>query len=79
MRATRKQSRCIVARQQKLGEALQSNGTEDDLGRRHAACLMETQLAVKPGPSAVSSERDGSPLLSTRSSTNSAVGADMLP
>ena len=45
----------------------------------HAACRNVTQLAVKPGPSAVSSERDGRPACAARSSTNSTVGADMLP
>ena len=38
-----------------------------------------TVLAVKPGPSAVITDKGGRPCLRTRSSTNSAVGADMLP
>src|SRR5215813_2297354 len=62
-----------------LAEPLQRHQQQDDCREAHAAFRKATQLAVKPGPSAVSSERLGSPLASARSSTNSTVGADMLP
>ena len=48
------------------------------LGCRTVATL-ETQLEVKPGPIAVSNVRGGRPAPIRRSSTKSAVGADMLP
>jgi len=38
-----------------------------------------TVLKVNPGPSAIKSELSGMPFSSTRCSTNSAVGADILP
>ena len=59
--------------------ALQRDKAEDEFRRTHAACRSETQLAVKPGPSAVISERAGSPLARARSRTNNTVGDDMLP
>ena len=52
---------------------------QQEAGWRHAALFRDTQLAVKPGPIAVSSVRDGSPASISRPSTKSAVGADMLP
>ena len=76
--AGQKPSRMGV-RKNELSGALQRDQAEDEFRRAHAACRSETQLAVKPGPSAVNSERAGSPLERARSRMNSTVGDDMLP
>ncbi len=57
-------SSLLVLRRERTSSARRCSVTsaENEFGRRHAACRSATQLAVKPGPSAVSSERDGSPL-----------------
>ena len=69
----------IVMRENEFSGALQRDEAEDEFRRTHAACRSETQLAVKPGPSAVNSERAGNPLARARSRMNSTVGDDMLP
>ena len=78
-RAARQQFLRVVLCEHELAKPLQRHQREDDRGKTHAACRSATQLAVKPGPSAVRSERGGRPCASARSSTNSTVGADMLP
>src|ERR1700730_13042236 len=77
--ALRTQPVGIALGQDKLAETLQGHQAEDQPGQRHAARASERQLQVKPGPSAVSTVRRGSSALINRSSTNSTVGADMLP
>ena len=74
-----KEIRRIATRDYKLGDPFRCNGPKQQNGGRHAALFRETQLAVKPGPIAVSKVRDGKPASMRRSSTKSAVGADMLP
>ena len=69
----------VVAGQHQFTQPLRRDEEEDEGRDAHAACRSETQLAVKPGPSAVTSERGGRPCASARSSTNRTVGADMLP
>ena len=73
---TRAVSRAVCGH---FAAALGRDQPKDEFGRCHAACRSETQLAVKPGPSAVNSERAGSPLARARSRMNKTVGADMLP
>src|ERR1700737_3533786 len=68
-----------VAGNQKLRGTLQRDDAENEFSRSHAACRSATQLAVKPGPSAVNSDRAGSPLARIFSNTKSTVGEDMLP
>ena len=70
---------CVVAGQNEFTQPLQRDQQQNGRCEAHAACRNATQLAVKPGPSAVSSERAGSPRAMARSSTNRTVGADMLP
>src|SRR6204780_1848191 len=77
--AARHQCFCMAAGKDEFGAALGRDKREDDLRRRHAACRSETQLAVKPGPSAVRKESGGTPFARARSRMNSTVGADMLP
>ena len=57
------------------------DGDEGKDGNRadQAALFSETQLALNPGPMAISTERGGRPARSVWSSTNSTVGADILP
>ena len=74
-----KKLRRVAAREQEFGDPLQSDRNEKQNGGSHAALFRETQLAVKPGPIAVNKVRDGKPASMRRSSTKSAVGADMLP
>src|SRR6185437_15160566 len=78
-RAARHELPRIASGENELAKPLQRHQREDDGGKTHAACRRATQLAVKPGPSAVRSDRGGRPCASARSSTNSTVGADMLP
>src|ERR1700722_6857941 len=75
----RKQGRGVAVRPIKLGQTFRRDGAQQNYGRNHAALFSETQLAVKPGPIAVSKVREGRPASISRSSTKSAVGADMLP
>ena len=77
--ATRPQSFGVAAGENEFAEPLQRNQRQDDRGESHAACRSATQLAVKPGPSAVNSERGGRPCARARSSTKRTVGPDMLP
>ena len=77
--AFRKKRRRVAARQTKFGDPFRGDSSEKQTGGRHAALFRETQLAVKPGPIAVSNVREGKPACMIRSSTKSAVGADMLP
>ena len=77
--ATRKQGPCIAAGKNELAQPLQRHQNENDSREAHAACRSTTQLAVKPGPSAVRSARVGKPCARARSRTNSTVGADILP
>ena len=58
-RAAREQRPGVLARKHQLAQTLQRDQCQDDGGKCHAACRNATQLAVKPGPSAVSSERGG--------------------
>ena len=64
-----------------FGQSPPSHGDEakKDDGADQAALFSETQLALKPGPMAVITERDGNPARSVWSRTNSAVGADIFP
>lgn len=64
----------VKARMDEFAHALQRDSAENDFSNRHAACRSETQLAVKPGPSAVNSDRAGSPFARACSSTNNTVG-----
>ena len=77
--ATGQQPRGIVPGQNKLRQPLDGDKTKQDDRANQAAVFSETQLALNPGPIAVMTERDGSPARSIRSSTNSTVGADILP
>ena len=78
-RAAGQQPARVVAGQNELSQALQRDQQENGGGEAHAACRNATQLAVKPGPRAVSSDRAGRPCAMARSSTNKTVGADILP
>ncbi len=78
-RAFGQQTPGIVTGENEFAQTLGRDEEKNDGRRAHAARRSETQLAVKPGPSAVTSERDGRPCASARSSTKSTVGADMLP
>src|ERR1700733_1663372 len=69
----------VIMRKNQFSGGLRRDEAEDEFRRAHAACRSETQLAVKPGPSAVNSERAGSPLARARSRMNNTVGDDMLP
>src|SRR3954454_7291368 len=69
----------VSPRDDEFARALQRDGAENEFSKRHAVCRSVTQLAVKPGPSAVNSERAGSPFARACSSTNNTVGDDMLP
>ena len=73
------QSFGVATSDNEFAEPLQRNQRQDDRREAHAACRSATQLAVKPGPSAASSDRGGSPWARARSSTKRTVGADMLP
>ena len=59
--ALRKESRRITAREKEFRNPLRSDQSEKESGGRQAALFREAQLAVKPGPIAVSNVRDGSP------------------
>ncbi len=59
--AARQQIARVAAGDHEFAGPLQRDQCEDDFGRGQAACRSVTQLAVKPGPSAVSSERGGKP------------------
>ena len=78
-RAALEKSHSVAAGNCKLAKPLQRDQRQYDRCGSHAVCRRATQLAVKPGPSAVSSDRRGKSFASARSSTNSTVGADMLP
>ena len=79
-RALGKQALGVAPGQDKLAETLQGHQAEDGPRQdHHAAWASDRQLQVKPGPSAVSTVRPGRPCFASRSSTNSTVGADMLP
>src|SRR5882757_533383 len=69
----------VATRKREFAEALQRDHRENDGSEAHDACRSATQLAVKPGPSAVSNDRDGKPCARARSSTNRTVGDDILP
>ncbi len=69
----------VAAGEPQFAQPLHRNQRKERDGEGHAVLRRETQLAVKPGPIAVSSVRAGMPSRMTRSNTNSAVGADMLP
>ena len=51
----------VAASDQEFGEALCGDRAQQQNGKRHAAVFNETQLAVKPGPNAVSRVRGGRP------------------
>ena len=78
-RALGQQGRRVAPSEPEFGQPLDGDQRQQDGRWRHAALLKDTQLAVKPGPIAVRSVRDGNPASISRSSTKSAVGADMLP
>src|SRR5579872_5476769 len=78
-RAARQQPCGVAVGEQEFGSALDRHERKDDLPCRHAARRSETQLAVKPGPSAVRSARGGNRFARVRSRIKSTVGADMLP
>ena len=77
-RALREQPPRVAVRQPQLAEPLQRDQREDDDAEDHAASS-SSPAQVKPGPKAVISTRSGRPRASSRSSTNSTVGALMLP
>ena len=78
-RALRQEPSRVSPGEDELRASLQRDEAENDQRRRHAALFSETRLAVKPGPSALSTARGGKPCFKTRSSTKNTVGADMLP
>src|ERR1700755_848202 len=78
-RAARDQAVRIAPGDHQVAAPLQRDQSENDFGCGQAACRKVTQLAVKPGPSAVNRERGGRPASRACSSTNNTVGADMLP
>src|SRR3984957_7745281 len=78
-RAASHEAACGEVGKNQLGNTLERGQAEDEFGRCHAACRSETQLAVKPGPSAVNSERAGNPLARARSRTTNTVGDAKLP
>jgi hypothetical protein len=51
----------VAMRQTKLGDPFRGDCSKKESGGRHAALAKETQLAVKPGPIAVSNVREGKP------------------
>ncbi len=60
--------------------ALEGDQRQHGQGQDHAAAFTrESPLAVNPGPRELRNSRSGGSAASTRSSTNSTVGADMLP
>jgi len=59
--ALREERRRIAAREKEFRDPLRSDRSKKESGRRHAALFRETQLAVKPGPIAVSNVREGRP------------------
>ena len=71
--------RCIATRESEFRNPFRGDQAKKESGRRHAALFRETQLEVKPGPSAVNNVREGKPARRIRSNTNSTVGDDMLP
>ena len=74
-RAIEHQRSRVAARQPQLRRPLQR---QDKSCQRHVIVVRETQLVLEPGPMAVSKVRPGSPACMSRSSTNKAVGADLL-
>ena len=77
--AATEQARRIAFGQKQLRHPFGGDESKNGYGVIQAALFSETQLALKPGPMAVITERDGNPARSVRSRTNSAVGADILP
>ena len=59
--ALRKEGRRVAVRQTKFGDPFPGDCSEKESRGRHAALAKETQLAVKPGPIAVSNVREGKP------------------
>ena len=59
--ALRKERRCIAPCENKFRNSLRSDRCKKESRERHAALFRETQLAVKPGPIAVSNVREGRP------------------
>ena len=53
--------RGVAAGEPEFGQPLCRDEGQQNSRGRHAALFRETQLAVKPGPNAVSSVRDGKP------------------
>src|SRR3954467_12071844 len=78
MGAARQQGLLIAVRQPQFAETLERNQRKDDDRKSHAASSIRPEQ-VKPGPKAVIITRSGRPRSSSRSSTNSTVGALMLP
>jgi len=76
--AGRQEAPRIAPRQRQLAQPLRRHEREDGEGEAHRWSV--TKPALKPGPSAESSERPPrSRSFTARSSTNSTVGDDMLP
>ncbi|MDB5567934.1 MAG: hypothetical protein JWP84_4500, partial [Tardiphaga sp.] len=69
----------ILVSKDEFAATLQRYKAEENCGEGHAARRIATQLAVKPGPSDVSNDRNGTWPARTRSSTNKTVGADIFP
>jgi hypothetical protein len=59
--ALRNEGGRVAMRQTKLGDPFRGDCSKKESGGRHAALAKETQLAVKPGPIAVSNVREGKP------------------
>jgi hypothetical protein len=60
--STLSEQRCgVAACEPEFSQPLCRDETQQNNRRRHAALFSETQLAVKPGPIAVSSVRGGKP------------------
>ena len=78
MRARRDQAPGVAARTATVRRALERDQREDRDGDAHAASS-SSPAQVKPGPNAVIITRSGRPRSSRRSSTNSTVGALILP
>jgi hypothetical protein len=59
--ALRHENRRVAVRQTKFCDPFCGDCSKKESSGRHAALAKETQLAVKPGPNAVSNVREGKP------------------
>src|SRR5918993_1370210 len=69
----------ISLRKRQLSQALEGDERQDSGALPHQQRSSSIPAQVKPGPKAVSIVRPGSPRARSRSSTNSTVGALILP